>query len=769
MSLVNPILGLVGLACVAIPIAIHILMRRRRRPVMWGAMRFLVEAYRRQRRRIQLEQLLLLAARCLVVALVALALGRPVLAGAGLLGRGALTVYLVIDNSLTGAAVGPDGRTAIARHQEAARRLLAQLDPAAGDRAGLVALGAPAESLVVPASSNIASVGELVADLHATDGPADIGGALAAIGGASAAEEVDARAVVVVLSDFLAGTGDASRVPPEARLPAGASLLASTPAPTGPGNVTVAHVEPWRSVVVVGPEDATTQRQMPVRVDLRRSGQAVAGAARTGVSVRFEGVARGALSGTPARGSVEWRAGQTEASLTLNAPLPERAAGPLVVVAEIDADALAGDNLRRRLIDARASLRVGVVAPRRFTGAGPRPGVQQFEPSDWIRVALEPEADGAGQAAHADVQVVEVDPSAVDAARLAGLDAVILARPDSLPEAAWARLRVFADGGGVLIVTPPADATVHLWADPFVRELGLPWSVAREARTHEPARTLAGTPPGAGPGVPRLLELLEGELAELVRPVSVTRHLPIEGPGDQLGPVLTLDDGTPLIVGARPGAAGPDPGGASGDESRGLVVLLAAAFDFDWTDLQARPLMVPLMQELVRQGVGSTRAAWQVEAGANPRTPVRTAELRPVGKEAPAPVPVGPDGRTLTPMRRAGVWRAVDEGGGERGIVIVNSAPEAGRTDAQDAGAVSSWLARAGSGVEVRWLDSAGAIGRDPASGQGPSLRAALERGGDTGRIALGLLIGALAVAGAELVMARFFSHASASPGGGTP
>ena len=43
MSFLHPILAGAGLAAVAIPILIHLLMRRRRRPIDFGAMRFLLE------------------------------------------------------------------------------------------------------------------------------------------------------------------------------------------------------------------------------------------------------------------------------------------------------------------------------------------------------------------------------------------------------------------------------------------------------------------------------------------------------------------------------------------------------------------------------------------------------------------------------------------------------------------------------------------------------------------------------------------------------
>src|SRR4051812_6958961 len=107
MTFLNPSLAFAGLACISLPILIHLLMRRRRKPIVWAAMRFLMEAYKRHKRRLRLEQLLLLAARCLLVALIGLALGRPLLRAAGVIGgRGAIVAYLLVDNSLTGSAVG---------------------------------------------------------------------------------------------------------------------------------------------------------------------------------------------------------------------------------------------------------------------------------------------------------------------------------------------------------------------------------------------------------------------------------------------------------------------------------------------------------------------------------------------------------------------------------------------------------------------------------------------------------------------------------------
>ena len=66
ISFLHPMLFAIGALCVSIPIIIH-LLKRRRRVVSWGAMRFLEEAYRKRRRIITLEQLILLSLRCLLI------------------------------------------------------------------------------------------------------------------------------------------------------------------------------------------------------------------------------------------------------------------------------------------------------------------------------------------------------------------------------------------------------------------------------------------------------------------------------------------------------------------------------------------------------------------------------------------------------------------------------------------------------------------------------------------------------------------------------
>ena len=76
MLFLNPWL-LAGLAGVAVPIIIHLVRRQAAKPVDWGAMRFLFDTVAVRRRRMEWEDLLLMAARCLLAGLIALAVARP--------------------------------------------------------------------------------------------------------------------------------------------------------------------------------------------------------------------------------------------------------------------------------------------------------------------------------------------------------------------------------------------------------------------------------------------------------------------------------------------------------------------------------------------------------------------------------------------------------------------------------------------------------------------------------------------------------------------
>lgn len=86
MSLLNPLLA-IGAIAFLVPLLIHIFNRSRFRTVEWGAMHLLESVISQNRKRLQIDQLILLLIRCLIPAVLAICLARPVLTGGGLLGN----------------------------------------------------------------------------------------------------------------------------------------------------------------------------------------------------------------------------------------------------------------------------------------------------------------------------------------------------------------------------------------------------------------------------------------------------------------------------------------------------------------------------------------------------------------------------------------------------------------------------------------------------------------------------------------------------------
>jgi hypothetical protein len=127
-----------------IPIIIHLLNRRRFRRVEWAPMRYLKLTIQRNRRRIQIEQLLLLLLRIALPVLLFVLLARPLVNPTGLErwfgGAGRVSHVILVDDSLSmGYASGAP--PAFHRAREVAGALLAATRP--GDRCTLVVTSDP--------------------------------------------------------------------------------------------------------------------------------------------------------------------------------------------------------------------------------------------------------------------------------------------------------------------------------------------------------------------------------------------------------------------------------------------------------------------------------------------------------------------------------------------------------------------------------------------------------------------------------------------------
>ncbi len=166
-----------GALAVSVPVLIHLLNRRRYVVRPFAAMTFLQQAFARRRKRLRMENLLLLLLRCLVVLLAALAMALPFVppdSFLSLVTAGRRDVVLVVDRSGSMGRLVAPGTTLDDRVLE---RVRAQIAGLAGERGDTVTLITPGGGDLLPApigASPEAALGILDAGLPPPGGVADM-------------------------------------------------------------------------------------------------------------------------------------------------------------------------------------------------------------------------------------------------------------------------------------------------------------------------------------------------------------------------------------------------------------------------------------------------------------------------------------------------------------------------------------------------------------------------------------------------------------------
>ncbi len=151
MGFLTPAL-LAGAALIAVPIVLHLVMRRQPRQLTFPALQFVRNRQEANRRRFTFRHLLLLALRCALIAGFAFALARPTLKGSGLRGKAGapLAVSLVVDNSLRMQYLH-DNQTRQEQATEMAQGLLSKLPE--GTELAVLDLSRSASGFVVDRST----------------------------------------------------------------------------------------------------------------------------------------------------------------------------------------------------------------------------------------------------------------------------------------------------------------------------------------------------------------------------------------------------------------------------------------------------------------------------------------------------------------------------------------------------------------------------------------------------------------------------------------
>ena len=262
--------ALVGLALAGIPILLHLLARREPPTVAFPATRYLADAARLHQRRLQLQHLLLLVVRTvLIVALVVAAAG-PSWPTAGLGAHAPTALVLVVDNSLSSGII-ENGVPALDDMKAAARGVLDRAAP--DDRLWMVT----ADGTILPGGA--AELRRRVDSLTSLARRLDLGEAVALAN--AVLEDADRPGEIVVVSDLQrsALAGDPQRTP----------MVVLRPTRPPPSNAGLAEVsvgaQPWGPEggtvrVVVGgrgddarPVTVTTTDRPPKQLLIRPGGQ----------------------------------------------------------------------------------------------------------------------------------------------------------------------------------------------------------------------------------------------------------------------------------------------------------------------------------------------------------------------------------------------------------------------------------------------------------------------------------------------------------------
>lgn len=202
-AFLNPLL-LWALPLIAVPIVIHLLNRRRFDKRRWAAMEFLLRAMRLNRRRLQMEQWLILALRTLAVLLLVMLVARPKLTG-GVFGNDVGHHVVCLDDSPSMAHRG-GADDAMDRARDAIQRLVASIAEARpNDLLTLTLASAPAQPLLaaVPTGGELARrVREALAGVHTGDLALDLAILLPKLDDLAAAAKGSNRTETYVVTDL---------------------------------------------------------------------------------------------------------------------------------------------------------------------------------------------------------------------------------------------------------------------------------------------------------------------------------------------------------------------------------------------------------------------------------------------------------------------------------------------------------------------------------------------------------------------------------------
>ncbi len=610
MTFLNAIL-LGGILAGAIPVIIHIINRNRFRQIRWGAMHLLEQILRSRRRRLRIEQILLLLVRIAIPVLLALCMARPVLTGAkALLGKAKTSLLIVLDNSCSMNAFG----TTQSHFDQAKAQINAIVSSLPrGSEVSIAWMSGRASSQLGP-TFDLARLRGLLAAKKQGFGVADPPAAIEAASRlCSKAHYVDRD--LVIMSDFqkISWGPDAAQVRQRAtdllrNLPIAPRLTLFRVGQEATDNVAVESLEVSRPILGVG-------QNIQVRSAIKNYGKAAFEDMR--VYFRVDGDNRSASQITLGPGE----SGQVVFSHAFAAP------GSHVIEVYADADPLKADNFKRFSIPVWDKLPVLLVSG----DTNPEPLLAE---TAFLQIALQPFTSAA--VTLSDLVIARViTPDKLAAQELAEHRVVVLANVPQLSDQQVKALEDFVSRGGGLLVFP-GDRIDQDWHNTKLLASGqglLPCKFAEivnAAPATLEADTLSSQPAGivARHYDHQALELFNdprnGNLQGAMLQTWYKLAAPEPSP-QNVTVAAHLDTGDPFLVEKQFG--------------KGRVIQCCTACDDDWSNLPARPAYLPLMQQLVTYLASTVYPPRNVNVGEQ-----LAALLRPESADKTATI-TDPDGK----------------------------------------------------------------------------------------------------------------------------
>lgn len=619
---VNPAL-LWGAAAIAAPILIFLLTRYRYRTVEFAALVFLQRALRREQRRLNLENLLLLLIRCLALIILALALARPRIQADVPTNPDDVrkNVLIAVDASYSmGYQLGSDDEeTAFERARRAAKELVTGLEP--GDRVMLVVFDESVRVVYgVPKQMDEGAKKEVTADLDDTAEAAPVrrgerGTDLVELfqalprtlerfdfgpdGQPPPAGFKPLKKTVFLLTDASRhGVLDASGALVDGQLgraakdiqAVGAELVLIDCGADEPRNVGLTRLAPVEPVVGQG---------LACHIECSVKNWSATDANDLTVEYFVDGAA------APQKVvSLSVPAGEERAPEALRYVFKE--AGSHRVEVQVKSDALVLDNRRHVVVDVRRSVRVLLVdgEPSREEWQGETSFLYQA-----LALSEQTGDDGFGLL-HPEV----TDEAGLPGHRLSEYDVVLLANVSQLAEDGVSALEAFARAGGAVIFSLGSmvdrgayderlwrrgaglfpcslkEARGGTWVDAQDRPDAPAWSISLADPTHPAVSLFASEEMRAYLKAPTIYGFVEGEV-------------PVAENGKLTGGVAV-----PLRLVPRTSADAPDPGNAEAGAplliekpfGRGRCVVFTSTIDFGWNNTVTHDVFyIPFWRQLV--------------------------------------------------------------------------------------------------------------------------------------------------------------------------